>query len=166
MDEIEKLIKKSRAVFMSQKTLDVNFRRKQLIKLYKMVEQNEPKFIDALYKDVKKPNFEAKMIETDYILNDIRGMIFNLNRYTRCEKVPKNLILLFDNAFIQNEPFGLVLIIGTWNYPLMVTLSPLIGAIAAGNVAIIKPSELAPNTANLLAELFPRYLDKVKIFCY
>lgn len=64
----------------------------------------------------------------------------------------------FDDAFTIHEPYGLVLIIGTWNYPIQVTLSPLVGAIAAGNVAILKPSESAPATGSLLGQLLPRYV--------
>ena len=67
----------------------------------------------------------------------------------------------FDGAFIEPEPYGLVLVIGTWNYPVQITLGPLVGAIAAGNVAIVKPSEIAPATAELLARLVPAYLDNV-----
>ena len=74
-----------------------------------------------------------------------------------------NYLLLKDRAFIVPEPYGVVLIMGAWNYPLTLTLQPLVGAIAAGNCAIIKPSEIAPYTASKIAELMPKYLDRVEI---
>lgn len=76
-----------------------------------------------------------------------------------------NLILIFDKPFILPQPYGVVLIIGAWNYPVCVLLIPLVGAIAAGNCAIIKPSEIAPTTAKIFADLIPSYLDKVS-FCF
>lgn len=163
LDTIGDIVDATRRAFRSGKTLDISFRRKQLKGIYQMIEENESLFIQALYQDLAKPRFEAKMIETDYVLNDVRGMLFNLDQYTRPRKVKKDLVLAFDDAFIHSEPYGVVFIIGTWNYPLMVCLSPLIGAIAAGNAAIIKPSEIAPHSASLMAKLLPLYVDKVSV---
>lgn len=162
--DVKSTVNDVRKAFNSGKSKEVCFRRRQLERLYDLVKDNETLFIQALFNDLRKPSFEAKMIETDYVLNDIKGMLFNLNSYTKPKKVSKTLVLAFDDGYIQNEPYGVVLIIGTWNYPLMVCLSPLIGAIAAGNAAIIKPSEIAPKTAALMAELIPRYLDNVSSF--
>ena len=155
------VVVEARLAFRSGRTRNVDFRRKQLKNLFRMVEENEPLLVQALYKDLKKPSFEARMIETDYILNDIRGMLYNLDEYTAPRKVPTSLVTAFDDGFILNEPYGVVFIIGTWNYPLMVCLSPIIGAIAAGNSVILKPSEIAPYRAKLIAELISCYLDKV-----
>lgn len=163
---ISETINSLRKVFNSGKTLDINFRRKQLQGIKLMMEENESLFVQSLNCDLRKPKFEAIMIETDYILNDVRGMLFNLDSYVKPTPVSKNLALTFDDAFTTPEPYGLVLIIGTWNYPLIVCLSPLIGAIAAGNVAIIKPSEIAPATADLFAKLLPQYIDRVNCVYY
>ncbi|XP_015782605.1 aldehyde dehydrogenase, dimeric NADP-preferring-like [Tetranychus urticae] len=159
-EKISETIEHLRRVFRSGRTKNVNYRRKQLEGIKRMVEENESLFVESLHKDLKKPKFEAIMIETDYILNNVREMLYNLNSYVKPTKVAKDLVLAFDDAFIQPEPYGLVLIIGTWNYPLIVCLSPLIGAIAAGNVAIVKPSEIAPNAADLFEKLLPQYVDK------
>jgi acyl-CoA reductase-like NAD-dependent aldehyde dehydrogenase len=80
--------------------------------------------------------------------------------------VPKNLVVMMDDAYIHYEPYGLVLIIGAWNYPIQLALCPLIGAITAGNCAIVKPSEVSPATAQALADLIPRYLDNVCNICF
>jgi acyl-CoA reductase-like NAD-dependent aldehyde dehydrogenase len=72
------------------------------------------------------------MAEIDFVLNDIRGALYNIDDYCKPKSVSKSLVVIADNAFIHNEPYGLVLIIGAWNYPIQVTLSPLVGAIVAG----------------------------------
>lgn len=151
-----------RDAFNTNRSKSLAFRRRQLERLHSLVKENESEFIKALHKDLKKPSFEAEMIETNYVLNDIESMLFHLDSYSKPRKVPKNLILAFDDGFIQPEPYGVVLIIGTWNYPLMVCLCPLIGAIGAGNAAIVKPSEIAPKTASLIAKLLPQYLNDVR----
>ncbi|RWS17709.1 aldehyde dehydrogenase: dimeric NADP-preferring-like protein, partial [Dinothrombium tinctorium] len=157
--QIVDIITKARNAFNSRKTQSLEFRKSQIRKVYQMLEENEEAIVKALDSDMKKPSFETKLVETEYVKNDCRGMLFNLDEYTRPKSVSKNLPLITDHATVRPQPLGLVLIIGTWNYPVMVTLSPLVGAIAAGNVAIIKPSELNPCTADLLAKLIPHYLD-------
>jgi len=86
-------------------------------------------------------------------------MLNNLSSYMSTEKVDAPLLFKLDGCQIRPDPMGMVLIIGAWNYPIQLTLLPLVGAIAAGNAAIVKPSELSEHTAQLLADLFPRYLD-------
>jgi len=87
--------------------------------------------------------------------------IRSLQTWMTPEKLPTNLLFPTDRAFIKHDPYGLVLILGAWNYPIMLTLQPLVGAIAAGNCAIIKPSEISPRTSATLAEILPKYLDSV-----
>ena len=79
----------------------------------------------------------------------------------------KNFITILDETFIQYEPYGVVFVLGAWNYPVQLTLSPVVGAITAGNCVILKPSELAPKTATVIQKLIPKYLDNVstKIMC-
>ena len=77
------------------------------------------------------------------------------------QPVAKTLVTLFDKGYIKAEPYGVVLILGAWNYPIMTLLNPLVGAIAAGNAAVIKPSEIASNVEETIFELIPRYLDRV-----
>ncbi|KAG8430433.1 hypothetical protein GDO86_020621 [Hymenochirus boettgeri] len=106
------------------------------------------------------PPFEAEISELSMVKNEINLAINNLNSWMKDEYVTKNLATTFDSAFIRKDPFGVVLIIGPWNYPVHLTLLPLVGAIAAGNCVIVKPSEISQHTERLLAEHLPRYLDK------
>ncbi len=104
--------------------------------------------------------------EIDFIKNDIRDQLLHIKEYMKPKPVPKHLVVMMDDAYIHYEPYGLVLIIGAWNYPIQLTICPLIGAITAGNCAIVKPSEISPATAQVLAELIPRYLDNVCNICF
>ncbi|RWS22425.1 aldehyde dehydrogenase: dimeric NADP-preferring-like protein, partial [Leptotrombidium deliense] len=157
---IEEIISESRKTFNSGITQCVYFRKDQIRKILQMMEENENEIVEALNLDMKKPSFESKLFEIEYVKNECRGMLWNIDEYMESKSLQKTLILITDKAMLRAEPYGLILIIGTWNYPLLVTLLPLVGAIAAGNAAIIKPSELNPNMAQLLATLIPRYLDK------
>lgn len=87
-------------------------------------------------------------------------MLGNLHEWVTAKPVKKNLLTMLDEAYVQPEPLGVVLIIGAWNYPFVLNLQPLVGALAAGNAVIIKPSELRENTAKILAKLLPQYLDQ------
>ncbi|XP_054163317.1 aldehyde dehydrogenase family 3 member B1-like [Oppia nitens] len=153
------LIATTRQAFASGVTRDIEFRKCQLKALYRFLVDNESLIVSALNEDLRKPSFETRMAEIDFCLNDILGQLFNIDKYVSRKTVPKTLVTIADNPFILPEPYGLVLIIGAWNYPIQVTLSPLIGAIAAGNVVFVKPSELSPMTAKLFHELLPKYLD-------
>lgn len=93
---------------------------------------------------------------------EVSDAIRLLSTWMAPDKLPTCLLLPNDRAFMQHDPYGVVLIIGTWNYPVLLTLNPLVGAIAAGNCALLKLSEGAPCTGTKLAELLPQYLDTVK----
>lgn len=98
------------------------------------------------------------------LLNDIDYQLNNIYHHTRLQYTKtKHMTNIFDSTYIKYEPLGVVLIISPWNYPLILSIRPLIGAIVAGNCAILKPSELSPNTERLLTELLPKYLDEVII---
>lgn len=127
-----------RKSFADGKTRSIEFRKKQLSSLAKFLSENESLIVSALKEDIQKPWFETKMVEIDFVLNDIRGQLFNIDQYATPQAVPKTLVTAVDNAFIQPEPYGLVLVIGAWNYPIQVTLSPLVGAIAAGITSKMK----------------------------
>ncbi|GCC16876.1 hypothetical protein chiPu_0020422 [Chiloscyllium punctatum] len=105
-------------------------------------------------------DFAVEIFELAGILNEISLAITKLPEWTAPEHVPKSMMTLMDTVYIRREPLGVVLIIGAWNYPMALIVQPLIGAIAAGNAAVLKPSEVSENTAQLLGELLPQYLDK------
>jgi len=93
--------------------------------------------------------------------NQIRGALYDLDQWVKPEKASKTLVTLMDKMFIKPEPYGTVLLISPWNYPVQLVIGPLVGAISAGNTVVIKPSEVAPATAAVFAELLPRYIDPV-----
>ena len=125
-------LSKLRQTFASGKTKNVEFRKNQLKALFNFLSENESLIVSALNEDLRKPSFETRMAEIDFVLNDIRGQLFKVDEYSAPQRVPKSLVTIADNAFIHSEPYGLVLIIGAWNYPIQVALSPLVGAISAG----------------------------------
>lgn len=161
----EQTIGIARRAFASGLTTSVLFRRAQLKCLYKLLNENEDKFCEALQTDLGKPRFESVMTEVDFVLNDIRSALNNLENWTQPKKVSRCFVTLFDDNYTYYEPYGVAVVIGAWNYPIQLAFSPLVGAIAAGNACIVKPSEIAPATAALIHKLMPVYLHKDAYHC-
>ncbi|XP_064106525.1 aldehyde dehydrogenase, dimeric NADP-preferring-like [Macrobrachium nipponense] len=159
MSKYHQIVESTREAFLSAKTRDVEFRKKQLNALMQMYEEHEETFCCALAKDLHKPKQESILLELNLLKDDIRHILRNLDDWTQPEKVPRNMLTLFDKPLIFHDPYGVVLIMGAWNYPVQLALLPVSGAIAAGNCVILKPSDLAPATAEALATLLPKYLD-------
>ncbi|XP_071036256.1 aldehyde dehydrogenase, dimeric NADP-preferring [Parasteatoda tepidariorum] len=157
--EYIKVLTRARNAFKGGVTKNVAFRIQQLKNMYRMLEENEKPIAAALAHDLGKPRQEAIIYEVEFLLNDIRCMQHNIKKWVKPLPTDKNLITLLDETFVQPEPFGVVLVLGAWNYPIQLSLSPMIGAITAGNCVILKPSELAPKTAEILETLIPKYLD-------
>ena len=128
--------------------------------LLRMMEENEDILHEALHKDLRKPKQESVTMEINYVKNDVRGCINNVHSWVADNYVEKNIVTMMDGTLIHYDPLGVVLIMGAWNYPLMLSLGMLGGAIAAGNCVIVKPSEIAAATSNIIAKLLPEYLDK------
>jgi aldehyde dehydrogenase (NAD+) len=149
--------------FSSHKTRDLNWRKNQLKQIKLLVNENEQAFLDALKADLGKPALEGWITEVSYVAGDVDHMLKHLDKWTKKRTVSTPLIVQPGKSFVQAEPQGTVLIMGAWNYPLQLVLAPLIAVVAAGNCAIIKPSELAPNIASLLSKLVPQYLDQQAI---
>lgn len=126
------LTKELRDQFATGRTRLLAYRKQQLEQLYHFLSDNEDAIIGALKKDLNKPWFETLIVEVDFVLNEIRSTLFNIDSYVRKQAVGKSIPTLFDDAFVHKEPYGLVLIIGAWNYPMQIILGPLVGAIAAG----------------------------------
>lgn len=161
----DEILATARRAFESGTTKPSQFRRQQLGQLYKLLEENEAAFVEALKADLRKPRFESIMTEVDFVLNDIRSALNNLERWMQPKFVSKCFVTLVDDNYIYYEPYGLVLVLGAWNYPIQLAFSPLVGAIAAGNACIVKPSEIAPATASLIQKLMPMYLDRECFHC-
>lgn len=149
-----------RTYFRSGTTADRGWRRQQLGQLRKMLIDNEDRFLQALQWDLHKAPQEGFMTEVSATCGDIDHALKHLKKWTRPRRASTPVVAQPGKSYVLPEPLGVVLIIGAWNYPLQLLLSPLVPAIAAGNCAVLKPSELAPATSRLVAELLPRYLDR------
>nr|XP_020509746.1 aldehyde dehydrogenase family 3 member B1 [Labrus bergylta]XP_020509747.1 aldehyde dehydrogenase family 3 member B1 [Labrus bergylta] len=160
MDTQSEVVSRLRSVFASGVTIPEEFRRAQLTKLMSMMKENQELIVKALHQDLSKPKFEAVLSEVQIVINDLRYTINNFSSWMNPEYVGKNLATKLDTCFVRREPLGVVLIIGAWNYPVQLLLLPLIGAIAAGNCVVIKPSEVSAATDSLIAELIPKYLSQ------
>ncbi|XP_055320299.1 aldehyde dehydrogenase, dimeric NADP-preferring isoform X2 [Sitodiplosis mosellana] len=159
MSNTETLHERATVAFKSGKTIDLTFREQQLNALLRMYEENEDAMCDALAKDLHKCRQEAIINEVELLRNDVRNLIMNFRSYAAVEYPEKTFVNMLDSVEIHKDPYGVVLILGAWNYPLQLTLLPVAGAIAAGNCVVIKPSEVAPASAKFIAETIPKYLD-------
>lgn len=157
--EIPPVVARLRSTFDNGRTKPISWRRAQLRALRRMLTEERPTWEKALKDDLGKPSLEAHTTEIGYVVNEIDHILKNLASWLRPKRVGVPMALAPAKARWVREPLGTVLIISPWNYPLNLALAPLAGAIAAGNSAVIKPSELAPATSGALAELVPRYLD-------
>ena len=138
---------------------DYDWRIGQLQALKRLLVENDDALCEAMWKDLRKSRFECQATEQGIVLAEIDHTIKNLKKWMRPQKVSTPIYNFPGRSRIVYEPYGLALIIGAWNYPINLTLAPLVGAIAGGNAAIIKPSEISASTGNLLSELVPKYLD-------
>lgn len=158
--DIPVIVKQQKGFFKSQKTKDLDYRKRSLIRLREEIVKREKEIIRALYEDFRKPEFESVLSETAIVINEIDLVLKKLCSWAKPRSV-KPVLLTFPSASkIYKEPFGTVLIIAPWNYPFQLALSPLIGAVAAGNTAIVKPSELTPHTSKVITDLVSNVFDK------
>ncbi|XP_061538106.1 aldehyde dehydrogenase family 3 member A2-like isoform X2 [Phycodurus eques] len=154
------VLQRTREAFVSGRTRPLEFRLQQLRALKRMMTEREVEITTALKQDINRSQYDASLLELIGIENEINLALGNLKEWAAPRLVEKNLLTISDEAYIQSEPLGVVLIIGAWNYPWAVTLIPLVGAIAAGNGAVVKPSEMSGYSSLLLETLLPLYLDK------
>ncbi|MAU14502.1 MAG: aldehyde dehydrogenase [Muricauda sp.] len=150
---VKHLVAAQNDFFATQKTKEVAYRKKYLKKLQQEILDQEDVICDALYADFKKPKFESLATETQLVLAELRHAIKNVKNWSEPDRVGASLLNFPSKEWVQPEPYGKVLIISPWNYPFMLSISPLIGALAAGNTAILKPSEFSPNTAKIIAQI-------------
>uniref|UniRef100_A0A7C9CL25 Aldehyde dehydrogenase n=1 Tax=Opuntia streptacantha TaxID=393608 RepID=A0A7C9CL25_OPUST len=159
MAEVERDVEELRECFRSGKTKEASWRRSQLEGLRKFVSEREDDILRALKLDLGKHPIEAFRDEVGTLLKDINVALDNLASWMRGQKIKLPLPGIGTKVELVAEPLGVVLIISTWNFPFGLSLEPLIGAIAAGCAAVLKPSELAPASAALLADAIPAYVD-------
>ncbi|SCR85020.1 Aldehyde dehydrogenase [Staphylococcus aureus] len=159
MNIIEQKFYDSKAFFNTQQTKDISFRKEQLKKLSKAIKSYESDILKALYTDLGKNKVEAYATEIGITLKSIKNARKELKNWTKTKNVDTPLYLFPTKSYIKKEPYGTVLIIAPFNYPFQLVFEPLIGAIAAGNTAIIKPSELTPNVARVIKRLINETFD-------
>ena len=159
----EELIKEQRAFFNNRTTGDISFRKQSLTALQKAIRKYEKELSEALRKDLGKAPFESYMTEIGFILSEIRHTLKHLNKWAAAKRCKTPLFLFGSTSHTRPEPYGIVLILSPWNYPVQLLLAPLVGAIAAGNCAILKPSPRTVHTKHILGKLIsetfpPQYI--------
>ncbi|MCX7569120.1 aldehyde dehydrogenase [Tumebacillus sp. DT12] len=152
-ENIQDLLRRQRDFFASGTPYSVPFRKRQLQILADAVMQHETDVTEALREDFAKPPFETFLTEIGFLMAEIRHTIKHVDRWASPRNVPGTLTLLGAKGTIMPEPLGLTLILAPWNYPFQLALAPLIGAISAGNCAVLKPSELTPHTSAVIARI-------------
>lgn len=153
-----------RTYFDSGITKTFDFRKQQLKALKASIEAYEQEMYDALYTDLKKSKEECWVTENGFLIAEINNTIRHLKAWVEPENTPTNLLNLPSSSFVMQEPLGVVLIIGPWNYPLQLLLTPLVGAIAAGNCAVLKPSEFTPATNVVMKKIIESTFNKKYVF--
>ncbi len=149
-----------RNYFNSGITKPYAFRINELKKLRDAIKKYEADIHEALYTDLKKSPEECWVTETGFLISEINNTIKHLKNWMQPESVPTNLLNLPSKSFVMQEPLGVVLIISPWNYPFQLLLTPMVGAIAAGNCVMLKASEFAPATANIMKKMIEEIFDK------
>jgi len=150
---------KQRAYFNQNHTKPVEFRIQQLKKLKDLLKSNEKKLYDAIYADFKKSGFDTYLTEFAVPVNELDIAISHLKRWSKIKRVRTDMVNFPGSSYIIPEPLGVCLIIGAWNYPINLTLTPLISAVAAGNTVVLKPSEVTMHTSTALAHLINDHFD-------
>ncbi|XP_028134568.2 aldehyde dehydrogenase, dimeric NADP-preferring isoform X1 [Diabrotica virgifera virgifera] len=153
------LVQHTKQAFDSGITRPLWFKKHQLKGLLEFLTVEEAQICQALYDDLRKPLQESLIAEIYLVKREINNALKNLKSWTQPQKVKQSIVNMFDDLLIASDPYGVVLLIGTWKYPILIILAPLVGAIAAGNCVVIKPSEVAQATSNLIAKYLPKYID-------
>ena len=151
--EISAMIEKQRSWFAEGSTLPVQMRIEALKRLKIIIAQNEARIAEAIRSDLGKSAFESYMCETGLVLSEISYMIAHIRRFARERTVATPLPQFASRSYVKPSPYGVVLIMSPWNYPFLLTMDPLVDAIAAGNCCIVKPSAYSPATSAVIKEI-------------
>ena len=157
--DINQIVKKQKEYFLTGKTLDITFRINGLKKLKEAIKRNEKEILTALHSDLGKSETEGYMSEVGMVYDEINYMIKNVKSLSKIKKTKTPLVQFYSKSYILPSPYGNVLIMSPWNYPFLLTIDPLVDALAAGNTAVLKPSNYSANTSfiikKLISEIFP-----------
>ena len=152
-EELSRILDEHKKFFITGKTKNVDFRIKQLNILKQALKTNEEAVIAAMYQDLHKSRYETFTTEIGVLYYSIELITGNLKQWSKPRRVPTPVIFLGANSYIYREPYGTALIIGPFNYPVNLVFEPLIGAISAGNCAVIKPAQMTPNVSKIIAKV-------------
>lgn len=153
------LIASQNSFFLTNATKSIGFRKAQLKKLKQLLLDNEAKLHEAIFKDFKKSDHETNLTELFPVHHEIDIALRKLGRWSKKKRVGTNLLNFPAKSYIVKEPLGVTLVIGAWNYPYVLSLTPLVASIAAGNTVILKPSEIAFHTSKLMTDLINSNFD-------
>ncbi len=153
------LVSQHRQFFNTGQTKELTFRIEQLKRLKQLILDNESAIEAALKSDLGKSDFESYATEIGLCLEEIKYALKQIKSWAKPQKMATPLNQFIASSKIYSKPLGVVLIISPWNYPFQLLISPLVAAMAAGNCAVLKPSEMAESTSRLLAEIIPQYFD-------
>ena len=151
--EIQSILEKQKSFFATGATLPIKARKSALKKLYDYIKMHEKEITDALTADLGKSAIEGFMCEAGLVLGEISYLLKNINRFTRDEAKLTPITNLAAKSFVKKSPYGNVLIMSPWNYPFLLTMDPLVDAIAAGNTVVVKPSAYSENTSRVIEKL-------------
>ncbi|ADU29065.1 aldehyde dehydrogenase [Evansella cellulosilytica] len=159
-EAIHSLVEAQRKYFHTGETIEVKFRQRQLARLRDVIQKREQDIIEAINKDLNKSEHEIFLTELSIVYNEIKDMLKNVDFWATPKKERTPFTHLGSKSYIYKHPYGVTAIIAPWNYPFQLAIAPLIGAIGAGNTAILKPSELTPYTSSIIRELIAETFDE------
>ncbi|NER16380.1 aldehyde dehydrogenase [Spongiivirga citrea] len=162
-NSIDKIINTQRDFFLTHETKPIAYRIAALKRLKSEINKREQDIHKAVNLDFKKSEFESVLSETGIVQKELNLLIKNLARWSRPERVKSSMLNFPSADYIYKDPYGTILIIAPWNYPFQLAIVPLIGAIAAGNTAVVKPSELTPNTSKVINEICKTVFDEAYV---
>lgn len=151
--QIDSILQLQREYYDSGATIPVSFRKEQLKKLYQAIQKYQPQIEEALKKDLGKSSYESFMCEIGLVLSEISYMIHHVKKFSKRKTVYTPLAQFASHSYVQPVPYGNTLIMSPWNYPFLLSMDPLVDAIAAGNTAIVKPSAYSPATSQVIETL-------------
>ena len=160
IENVSEIVSIQQKYFNSNKTLDSKYRKQLLNNLKQSIKKHEAEIIVALHADLGKSEFEAFSTEIGMVQNELTKLIKGVKKWARPRKVSTPIFAFPSRSYIHKQPYGKVLVIIPFNYPFMLAMAPLIAAVSAGNVVLVKPSEFTPNTANIIEQIVSEIFEK------
>ena len=165
MQDFAKLVENQRSYFFTQATKPYAFRKEQLEKLGRWMNENEQAILDALHQDLGKSRYEGYLTEVAMVKQELKDALHSLKKWMKPRRARTAIGQLPGTCRMYAEPYGVTLIMSPWNYPFQLTIAPLIGAISAGNCAVVKPSAYSAATSALIKRMMDELYDPAYIAC-